>query len=102
VVIGVSATTLVMKTIVQAAMAGSIVGLSFRDMHLKHTIPNLARTVPFILVAGLLGKAWLQLTWLSLGSYAVCVGVVFAFYIYFVGFQESERSLIMRSARIWK
>jgi len=102
VVIGVSATTLVMKTIVQAAMAGSIVGLSFRDMHLKYTLPNLARTVPFMLIAGLLGKAWLQLTWLSLGSYAVCVGVVFAFYIYFVGFQESERSLIKRSARIWK
>jgi O-antigen/teichoic acid export membrane protein len=102
VVIGVSATTLVMKTVVQASMAGKIVGLGFGDMHFKHTLPNLARTIPFILAAGLLGRAWLQFTWLSLGSFAVCIGAVFAIYIYFVGFNDAERLVIRKSARIWR
>ena len=102
VVIGVSATTMIMKTFVQAAVAGRVVGISFRDMHLKHTLPNLARVIPFLLATGFLAHLWLNPSWFRLTTFLAVVGPTFAAYIFYLGFSRPERDLFLRSARLKK
>jgi O-antigen/teichoic acid export membrane protein len=102
VVIGVSATTAIMKTFVQAAVACKVAKISLLDLHLKHTLPNLARVFAFLIPVAYAGRYWLTPSWPSLIAFGAVVAPLFAAYIFFIGFNTKERDVILRSAGLRK
>ncbi len=98
VVAGVSATTAIMKTGVQAQAACRMVGLSLMTFHRTRTLPHLALVTLFLLPIAGWGYLWLTPTWPRLIIFGAVSAALFGPYVFRFGFSADERSLLLRSS----
>jgi O-antigen/teichoic acid export membrane protein len=99
VVIAVAATTAIIKTFIQAQSACDVLGVSLADLHLRHTLPNLARVGTFLLPLAYLATNYPPDSWLKLSLWASGAAMLFAVFLLSIAFPSDERTLLLKAAK---
>ena len=97
VVLAVVSVTAFVKLFIQAWAACRVLKETLWSFHLGHTVPNLARPLPFLAAAWFLARLLLAPGYVRVGRFSAGVLALFVPYILFVGFSKSERELFLRS-----
>jgi O-antigen/teichoic acid export membrane protein len=100
VVLAVVSVTAFVKLFIQAWAACRVLNETLWRFHFRHTVPNLARPVPFLVLAWFLSRLLLGPSYVRVGLFGAGALALFAPYILFIGFTKRERELFFSSLRL--
>jgi len=90
---------IIIKVFVLPIWACKILEISMMRYHFGHTLPNVLRPAAFLVVAALVGRAYLAPDYGRLAIFGFGAFLLFLPYIFFVGFNKNEREKFLHAAR---
>ncbi len=93
VVLATAAVNFLIKVFVQAREAGRILKIPFAVYHIHHTLINILKPASFLVVVAMAAKYSLAPSYLNLILTGLVATALYAIYIFFIGFNKTERAL---------
>jgi O-antigen/teichoic acid export membrane protein len=97
VAMGISLVTFCVKFLLQPIGVLSLVGMKLFDYHFKKSLPNIMIPSLFVIGYYLLTRGFFQPEYLVIFAVGLVGSLAFAAYIFFCGFDKSERTMLLRA-----
>ena len=96
-VTGASVSTFIVKMFIQPFWVARMLNMSLWSLHMRHTCPHFIKIALFLGVAYWCSTVFLRPTYLNIGIFSMLTSLLFALYIWIIGFVHDERIRILDS-----